>query len=80
MWIRCSLYDDDVRQTTSSAGLIGKRSLLERVKHVTGITLSKDDVIIATVNAYFPAAMENGVDLGDVSVDGDVSQTTGELG
>ena len=52
----------------------------EKMKRVTGITLYKDDVIIATVNEFFPAAMEKGVDLGIVDVTGDVSMTTGELG
>ena len=57
-----------------------RRSSPEKVKHVTGITLSKDDVIIATVNEYFPAALEAGVNLGQVNVTGDVSGTSGELG
>jgi len=88
MFLRCGLNDDNFVQ---SGDLVGrsvpagstpeKRSYTsERVKHVTGITLSRNDVVIATVNAYFPAAMEQGVDLGDVNVTGDVSQTTGELG
>ena len=87
MSLKCSLNDNPAASihTTSSVGLVGRsvpvrRSLPERMTHVTGITLSKDDVIIATVNQYFPAALEPGVQLGQVNVTGDVSGTSKELG
>ena len=87
MWMKCSLTDKPMATVhpTSSGGLVGRsvpmrRTPHERVTHVTGITLYKDDVIIATVNQYFPAAMEAGVDLGHVNVTGDVSGTSDELG
>ena len=57
-----------------------RRSPPERLTHVTGITLSKDDVIIARVDAYNPAAMATGVNLGHVNVTGDVKGNNQELG
>ena len=47
---------------------------------MTGITLSKDDVIIAKVDAYSPAAVETGVNLGHVNVSGSVAGGSQELG
>ena len=67
----------DPRFTSAS---VTRRTSPERVSHVTGISVTKDDVIIATVNQYFPAAVENVGHLGDVHVMGDVSTSAGGLG
>jgi len=84
MSLRCSYPALDV-QTTPSVDLVGRsapmrRSPPERLTHVTGITLSKDDVIIARVDAYNPAAMATGVNLGHVNVTGEVKGNNQEFG
>jgi len=52
----------------------------EVVKHVVGITITRDGLPVATVSTYTVAVCESKADMADIQVTGDVSQTSGELG
>lgn len=52
----------------------------EVIKHVASMTISRDDVPIATISTFTSAVVESDLDKANIKVRGDVSSDKGELG
>ena len=57
------------------------RSTHEDIRHVVGMSLLRNGSPVATITQFTKAQIEAGVSLGDdVTVSGDISKTSGQLG